>query len=55
MAHPHIFIDAKVRIVLDDAGDIIGLKQDWTFDAAFSAWAVQGLDTNGDRETSPEE
>ena len=55
MAHPHILIDAKVTVVFNDAGDVIGLKHDWTFDRAFSSWVVQGLDTNGDRVTSAEE
>ncbi|WP_354041355.1 DUF1007 family protein [Devosia sp. UYZn731] len=54
-AHPHIFIDAKVTVVFNDAGAVVGLKHNWTFDEAFSSWVVQGLDTNGDRETSPEE
>lgn len=54
-AHPHIFIDAKVTITFDDSGAVVGLHHDWTFDTAFSAWVTQGLDTNGDRETSPEE
>lgn len=54
-AHPHIFIDAKVAVVFDDGGAVSGLRHDWTFDSAFSAWMVQGLDVNGDRQTSPEE
>lgn len=54
-AHPHIFIDAKVTVVFDASGAIVGLRHNWTFDEAFSSWVVQGLDTNGDRETSPEE
>jgi len=54
-AHPHILIDAKATMVFDDAGAVSGLRHAWTFDAAFSAWMIQGLDTNGDRETSPEE
>lgn len=54
-AHPHIFIDAKVTIRFDASGAVVGLRHDWTFDTAFSAWVIQGLDTNGDRETSPEE
>lgn len=54
-AHPHIFIDAKVTVVFDANGAVAGLRHAWTFDSAFSAWMVQGLDTNGDRETSPEE
>jgi ABC-type nickel/cobalt efflux system permease component RcnA/ABC-type uncharacterized transport system substrate-binding protein len=55
MAHPHIFIDARVTIVFDDNGDVAGLRNEWTFDRAFSAWVVQRLDTDGDRVTSPEE
>ncbi|MHA6729049.1 HoxN/HupN/NixA family nickel/cobalt transporter [Devosia sp. A369] len=55
MAHPHILIDAKAVVVFDSTGAVAGLRHAWTFDAAFSAWMVQGLDTNGDRVTSPEE
>jgi nickel/cobalt exporter len=54
-AHPHIFIDAKVTIRFDDSGAVVGLRHAWTFDTAFSAWVTQGLDTNGDRQTSAEE
>ena len=54
-AHPHIFIDAKVRVSFDANGAITALHHEWTFDEAFSSWVVQGLDTNGDEETSPEE
>ncbi len=55
LAHPHIFIDAKVTVVFNEAGQISGLRNAWTFDKAFSVWMIQGLDTNGDRVTSPEE
>ena len=55
VAHPHILIDAKVTITFDDDGAVVGLHHDWAFDTAFSSWVIQGLDTNGDRETSPEE
>ena len=48
MAHPHIFIDAAVTLAFDDDGAVTALKHEWTFDAAFSAWVVQGLDTDGD-------
>lgn len=54
-AHPHIFIDAKATIVFNDAGELIEIKNDWTFDEAFSVWQVQGLDTNNDGITSSEE
>ena len=48
IAHPHIFIDAEVAVVFDGNGAVAGLRHAWTFDTAFSAWMVQGLDTNGD-------
>ncbi|MDR3473059.1 MAG: DUF1007 family protein [Devosia sp.] len=54
-AHPHIFVDAKATVVFDDAGDVIGLRHQWTFDEAFSAWSIQGLDTNNDGVTSEAE
>ncbi len=54
-AHPHIFIDAKATIIFDDAGAVKGIRNVWTFDEAYSAWSIQGLDTNGDGVTSQEE
>lgn len=55
VAHPHILIDARVTVAFDASGAVSGLRHEWRFDSAFSAWMIQGLDTNGDRETSPEE
>ena len=54
-AHPHIFIDATVTVVFDDSGAVIGIRNSWTFDEAFSVWQIQGLDANNDGTTSPEE
>jgi ABC-type nickel/cobalt efflux system permease component RcnA/ABC-type uncharacterized transport system substrate-binding protein len=54
-AHPHIFIDARAVISFDDSGAVKSIHNSWTFDEAFSAWQVQGLDTNGDGTTSSEE
>ncbi|HEY8574875.1 MAG TPA: DUF1007 family protein [Devosia sp.] len=54
-SHPHILIDAKAVVEFDANGAVSGLRHAWQFDTAFSAWMIQGLDTNGDRETSPEE
>ena len=55
VAHPHILIDARVTVTFDDSGAVVGLRHDWAFDTAFSAWVIQGLDVNDDRETSPDE
>ncbi len=54
-AHPHIFIDATATLVFNDAGELSGIRNNWTFDEAFSVWQVQGLDTNADGITSSEE
>ncbi|MDP1732216.1 MAG: DUF1007 family protein [Devosia sp.] len=54
-AHPHIFIDAKATIVFNNAGEVVAVRHAWTFDEAFSVWQIQGLDTDGDGITSPEE
>jgi ABC-type nickel/cobalt efflux system permease component RcnA/ABC-type uncharacterized transport system substrate-binding protein len=55
LAHPHIFVDAKATITFDDAGQVVKVHNSWTFDEAYSAWAVQGLDTNNDGQLSREE
>lgn len=55
LAHPHILIDARTTISFDDAGRVAALHHSWTFDTAFSVWMVQGLDTNGDGEVTPDE
>ncbi|MDP2781594.1 DUF1007 family protein [Devosia sp.] len=55
LAHPHILIDAKVTMLFDDSGAVAGLRHQWSFDSSFSAWMIQGLDSNGDRQTSPDE
>lgn len=55
VAHPHILIDAKATVVFDADGNVSALRHAWSFDTAFSAWMVQGLDVNGDRVVSPDE
>jgi ABC-type uncharacterized transport system substrate-binding protein len=43
-AHPHMFVDARAEIQFDPQGRIVGIKNIWRFDEAFSAYAKQGLD-----------
>jgi nickel/cobalt exporter len=52
LAHPHIFIDAKAAITFNDAGQIVSIHNSWVFDQAYSAWSIQGLDTNNDGKLS---
>jgi nickel/cobalt exporter len=55
LAHPHIFIDATVEVGFGEDGALTRIVNRWTFDPYFSAWQVQGLDTDGDGVVSPEE
>lgn len=47
-AHPHVSIDSASEIVFDKSGQIIAIRHHWRFDEAFSAFAIQGLDTDND-------
>ncbi len=55
MAHPHVFVKAKTDVMFDAQGRIIGVRQAWRFDDAYSAFATQGLDSNHDGKLSVEE
>jgi ABC-type nickel/cobalt efflux system permease component RcnA/ABC-type uncharacterized transport system substrate-binding protein len=54
-AHPHIFIDATAAITFNDAGQVVSIHNTWVFDEAYSAWSIQGLDTNNDGKVTREE
>ncbi len=54
-AHPHIWVDVRTEILFDAQGRVNGIRHFWTFDPAFSAWSIQGLDTNGDGTVSRDE
>jgi ABC-type nickel/cobalt efflux system permease component RcnA/ABC-type uncharacterized transport system substrate-binding protein len=47
-AHPHEWIDVAAEVLFDDRGRIAAIRHHWRFDEAFSAFALQGLDTDGD-------
>ena len=54
-AHPHVFVDARAEILFDAQGRMTNIRHVWQFDPAFSAFASQGLDKNGDHKLSTEE
>lgn len=54
-AHPHVFVDAKAEILFDSQGRMTHVRHVWQFDRAFSAFATQGLDADGDGKLSKSE
>ena len=54
-AHPHVWVTARSEVLYDGNGEMTGVRHVWTFDEAYSAFAVQGLDKDGDGKFSPEE
>nr|WP_319384241.1 DUF1007 family protein [uncultured Roseibium sp.] len=54
-AHPHVFVEARSKLVFDDDGNAVAVKHVFRFDDAFSAFAIQGFDTNQDGVYSREE
>lgn len=55
IAHPHVLVDAKSEVVFDAEGRMTSVRQIWRFDPAFSAYAIQGLDEDGNGELSDTE
>lgn len=47
-AHPHVWITSKAVILYGPDGKVTGIRHGWTFDEAYSAFAVQGFETDAD-------
>lgn len=49
-AHPHVFVDSAVEVILDGAGSVTGVRLTWTYDEYFSLLLATdlGLDADGD-------
>ena len=54
-AHPHVFVAAAAGVYFDAQGRVTHIQHVWQFDPAFSAFATQGLDANGDGKLSESE
>jgi ABC-type uncharacterized transport system substrate-binding protein len=54
-AHPHVWVTMEMDVELGDNKETISFRHKWTFDEAYTAFAVEGLDTNGDGLYSEEE
>lgn len=48
LAHPHVTVVARAAFLIDTAGKITGIRHKWTFDEAYSSFAVTGMKTGTD-------
>jgi len=51
-AHPHVWVVVKSEVLFSADGKITGIRHAWTFDEMYSAFATQGLGTDGKPPTS---
>lgn len=57
LAHPHVWIDTRIEVILNDANQATGLRISWTYDDLYSLYIVgdMGLDPDWDGKLTPEE
>ncbi|KMO39096.1 hypothetical protein VQ02_10640 [Methylobacterium variabile] len=48
LAHPHVWVQARAELVLDGKRNLVAIRESWTFDPEYSAFAVLNLDSKRD-------
>jgi ABC-type uncharacterized transport system substrate-binding protein len=48
LAHPHVWVQARAELVLDQKRNLVAVRESWTFDPEYSAFAVLNLDSKRD-------
>lgn len=54
-AHPHVWVTVETEVVYDNHKGVTGFRHKWTFDEAYSQFAVEGRDLNNDGQYDREE
>ncbi|MFN4202076.1 MAG: DUF1007 family protein [Tabrizicola sp.] len=56
-AHPHVWIDTGIEVILNDQNEAVALRIRWTYDELYSLYIVgdMGLDADWDGRLTPEE
>jgi ABC-type uncharacterized transport system substrate-binding protein len=57
LAHPHVFIDAGIEVLINDRNEATGLRISWTYDDLYSLYVIgdMGLDPDWDGKLTPDE
>ena len=48
VAHPHVWIDLRTTVEMDDQGRVSAIEQEWLFDPIYTAYVLGGLDPQSD-------
>ncbi len=56
-AHPHVWVDTGIEVILNDRNEATALRISWTYDDLYSLYIVgdMGLDPDWDGKLTPEE
>ena len=56
LAHPHVWIDTRIEVILDAENQATGLRISWTYDDLYSLYIIgdKGLDPDWDGALTPE-
>lgn len=46
-AHPHVWIDLRIKPVMNEQGELLGLEQAWRFDPFYSLVLIEELEKGG--------
>lgn len=57
LAHPHVWIDTRIEVILNDRNEAVGLRIGWTYDDLYSLFVIGdlGLDPDWDGVLTPQE
>ena len=54
MAHPHVFVDATVKVLFNEKG-LSGVENRWVYDEVYSMATIASVDADGDGKLSAKE
>jgi len=54
-AHPHVWVSVETKVLFNQGGAITGFRHKWIFDEFYTAFALQGMDVDGDGKYSSAE
>lgn len=47
-AHPHVFVDTGLKLVVNEAGDVTGVEVEWRYDELYSLLVLEDMELDPD-------